>query len=245
MRTADRAGPPLVLLDRLDRGALGTLEHEGHSPAVIVESAPDRYEGCLRVSDHASEAAREWIGRRLARELGGAPVAASKRAWGQLAGFTSQRVPARESDGLKPFALLRGASGRAAPDGPALVREAERALRERTRGREQAPAPPEPPRRPHSAEAEREATELYTRTVAQLRRQQVNDPDRRDWGAAARLAERGYAAETIEAAMRRAGAEIAERERGRREDYVRKVVESAMERVRQAARERECDGLER
>jgi hypothetical protein len=234
-----------VLLDRLDRGALGTLEHEGHSPAVIVESAPDRYEGCLRVSDHASEAAREWIGRRLARELGGAPVAASKRAWGQLAGFTSQRVPARESDGLKPFALLRGASGRAAPDGPALVREAERALRERTRGREQAPAPPEPPRRPHSAEAEREATELYTRTVAQLRRQQVNDPDRRDWGAAARLAERGYAAETIEAAMRRAGAEIAERERGRREDYVRKVVESAMERVRQAARERECDGLER
>jgi hypothetical protein len=67
----------------------------------------------------------------------------------------------------------------------------------------------------------------------------------RDVSAAARLAEKGYAGRTIAAAMRAAGAEMAARERGRREDYISKIVELALERVRQAARELERDGLER
>jgi hypothetical protein len=245
VRPADRAGPPLVHLSPLDRGALRTLEREGHSPAVIVESAPGRYEAWLRVPDRASEAAREWIGRRLARELGSHPLAASPRAWGQLAGFTSQREPARESDGLKPFALLRGVSGRAAPEGPALVRQAERALGERSRGREQAPAPPEPARRPHSAEAEREATALVRREHEQLRRRGMDDPDRRDLAAARRLAGAGFERETIERAIRAESPELERRKTKDLQDYVRRTVAYAMERVREAARARERDGPER
>jgi hypothetical protein len=141
--------------------------------------------------------------------------------------------------------LLRGASGRATPEGPALVREAQRALGERSRGREHAPAPPESARRPHSAEAEREATALVRREHEQLRRRGMDDPDRRDLAAARGLAGAGFERETIERAIRAASPELGRRKNKDLQDYVRKTVDYAMERVREATRERERDGPER
>jgi hypothetical protein len=56
-------------------------------------------------------------------------ASASSHHYGRLAGFTNQKEVHRTREGLQPFALLRGVSGRSAPDGELLLRQAERALR--------------------------------------------------------------------------------------------------------------------
>ena len=121
----------LVLLRELDRRALRTLEREGLGPAAIIEAERERFEAWVRLPAPASERAREQIGRELVRVLATDARSASMGGFGQLAGFTSSRAPRREADGLRPFALLRGASGRLAPAGGVLLRETDRDLRER------------------------------------------------------------------------------------------------------------------
>ena len=56
----------------------------------------------------------------------------------------------------------------------------------------------------------------------------TRDVSRADFGAASRLAARGFAAQSIESAMRAASPDIERRKYGHVEDYVRRSVEAAM-----------------
>jgi hypothetical protein len=73
----------------------------------------------------------------------------------------------------------------------------------------------------------------------------MDDPDRRDLAAARRLAGAGFERETIERAIRAESPELERRKTKDLQDYVRRTVAYAMERVREAARARERDGPER
>jgi hypothetical protein len=207
-----------------------------------VETSPENYQAWLRLPGQATDEERTEVARRLAREYEADPASASAQHYGRLAGFTNRKAAYRSADGLHPFALLRRARGFEAPEGEALLRDASRALEERARIAERAPAPPAaPPTRPHSPEAEREATELFRRHMHELR-QQMDDVSRCDFSAAIRLAAAGYEPATIEQAVRAGSPDLEERKRGHVDDYVERTVEAAMEaQARRVERERSRD----
>jgi hypothetical protein len=217
----------LVLVANLDRATLGALERGGRAPAVIVEGAPGRYEAWIRVGREAPAAALGRIARRLAEEYDADPDAASAHRYGRLAGFTNRSTEDRTTEGLPPFALLRGASGRVAPDGRALLREATLAIGrpdpsvEQGRGQDDV-APP----RGRGGSRE-EAIELYRQEHAKLVRRTA-DVSRCDFGAAVRLAERGFDRETIAHAIRSGSPRLEERKPGHVDDYARRTSEAAL-----------------
>jgi len=101
-------------------------------------------------------------------------------------------------------------------------------------------------RRPHSPEAERDATDLCRREIEKATRL-IADPMRRDVIASTRLAEAGYEARTIEGALRAASPDLQERTRGQVERYVKGLADLAVRaQARQIERDRDPDrGMER
>jgi hypothetical protein len=191
----------------------------------------------VRVPRRATELERGEIARRLAREYEADRASASPLHYGRLAGFTNQKEIHRSREGLQPFALLRSANGREAPDGELLVRQAGRALNEQARvARRARHAEVSRPTRSPTQEAEREATEIYRRLFADLHRD-INDRSRCDFHAACHLVERGFQRATIERAMHAASPDLEERKPGHVQDYVRRTVEAAVE-IRSLERER-------
>jgi hypothetical protein len=84
-----------------------------------------------------------------------------------------------------------------------------------------------------------EAAEIFKREHAKLARTS-SDRSRCDFGAALRLAERGFNATAIAYAIRTASPGIEERKRGHVQDYAQRTAESALrERARCLQRERE------
>jgi hypothetical protein len=135
----------------------------------------------------------------------------------------------RGPEGLHPFALLRSAPGREAPDGELLLRQASRALEERDRGLDRASrVEMSLPTQAATPEAEREATEIYRRRFAELHRL-TNDRSRCDFVVARHLVERGFEPSTVERAMTAASPDLEERKPGHVQDYVRRTVEAAVE----------------
>jgi hypothetical protein len=226
VRPAERSRHGLILVDDLSPPALARLERDGRAAAAVVETSPGSFQAWVRVPDRASGAARGEVARRFAREYEADGGSAVDRHYGRLAGFTNQKEIHRSRDGLQPFALLRGASGREAPGGELLLQQAERALR--SRARSQAPGPSlgwAPTRRP-TPEAEREATELFRERFTDLHRT-VPDRSRCDFGAALHLIERGYPRRTIETAMRAASPDLGARKPGHVRDYICRTIDAA------------------
>jgi hypothetical protein len=242
---AQSPGHGLVLVDDLRRTALAALDHDGRSPAVIVETSPRNYQAWIRLPEQATDAQRAEVARRLAREYAGDPASADAQHYGRLAGFTNRKRAYRSAEGLQPFALLRRAREFESPGGAALLREAARTLEERALGRAPTLMPTAAPvLRPHSPDTERAATAEFRQQMEQLRRQ-MSDLSRCDFSAAIRLAAAGYEPETIRQAVRAASPNLEERKRGHVEDYVRRTVDAAVEaQARRVEREREND-LER
>jgi hypothetical protein len=221
--------PGLVLVDDLKPAALDRMERDGRSPAVVVETSPGNFQAWVRVPARALERERGEIARRLAREYEADRGSASPLHFGRLAGFTNRKEIHRGRDGLQPFALLRSAPGREAPDGELLLRQAGRALEERARGLGKArESEVSLPTRAPTPEAEREATEIYRRRFKELHRT-MDDRSHCDFSVARHLVERGYEPRTIERAMTAASPDLEERKPGHVRDYVHRTVESAVE----------------
>jgi hypothetical protein len=251
VRPSERSRHGLVLLDDLTPAALGRLERDGRDPAAVIETSPGNFQAWVRVPSRASALERGVIARRLAREYEADRASASPQQYGRLAGFTNRKEQHRSREGLQPFALLRSASGRPAPDGELLLRQAERALRERererARGRARGIAAPALGRSPAPRETQREVVELYRSAMEELR-ERTPDVSRCDFAAAVRLLTRGCEPALIRQAMREASPDLEERKRGHVEDYVRRTVEAAVrfhERSRARGRNRGRDGPER
>jgi hypothetical protein len=235
VRPAERSGYGMILLDDLKPSALARMERDGRSPAAVVETSPGNFQAWVRVPSRAPEVERGEIARRLAHEYEADRASASSHHYGRLAGFTNQKETHRTREGLQPFALLRGASGRSAPDGELLLRQAERAIRERSRARTRSLERESPTRTPTRA-VQQEAAELYRRRFAELRRT-VDDLSRCDFGASLHLVRRGYDRDTIEWSVRSESPDIGDRKRGHARDYVHRTVDAA---VRVYDREREA-----
>jgi hypothetical protein len=236
VRPARERSQGVVLLDDVSRSTLRALERDGRSPAAIVETSPGNYQAWIRVAREAPAGVLGRVSRSLARDYDADPAAVGVHRYGRLAGFTNQKEQHRTAEGLQPFALLRGASGRTALDGPALLREAGREVQperslEVSRGRASDPA---------------EAAQIFGREVAKLART-ISDPSRCDFGAALRLAERGFNAYAIAHAIRTASPRIEERKPGHVQDYAVRTAESALRaHSRALQRDRERDrGWER
>jgi hypothetical protein len=128
VRPAREKSQGVVLLDDVSRSTLRALERDGRSPAAVVETSPGNYQAWIRVAREAPAPELGRVSRSLAREYGADMRSVGAQHYGRLAGFTNQKEQHRTAEGLQPFALLRGASGRTAPDGRALLREAGRAV---------------------------------------------------------------------------------------------------------------------
>lgn len=112
-----------VLVDDLGAGSLATLQGR-HRPAAVVESSPGCYQVWVTVSAERIEPPLATAAaRRLARELGGDPGAASGGQVGRLPGFTNRKPLHERPDGTYPWARLRHAAAWVDPAGTALLAE--------------------------------------------------------------------------------------------------------------------------
>ena len=110
-----------VLVDDLGAGSLATLQGR-HRPAAVVESSPGSHQVWVTVSAERIEPPLATAAaRRLARELGGDPGAASGGQVGRLPGFTNLKPLHERPDGTYPWARLRYAAAAVDPGGAALL----------------------------------------------------------------------------------------------------------------------------
>jgi hypothetical protein len=246
--------PGLILVSDLTRSAALQMERDGREPAVLLETSPGHFQAWVRIPERASEPERAEIGRSLAREYGADLSSASPLQFGRLAGFKNERESDRGQDPSESITLLRSAPGREASDAYHLVRQADRALEEQAREasmqlrRESQDRDVEglaASRLPHTAVAEREATDLCRREL-ERNTPGVAEASQRDFAAATRLVEVGYSARTIEAALRAASPDLEERTREAVDRYVESTTEQALRaHARQLARDLDRDrGME-
>ena len=127
IRPAPGEDARLVLMGGLNAAEVERMRRAGREPAVVVESAPGRLEGWVRVP--ACDEARRWeVLRQLAAERGADPAREEVGRYGRLAGFTNPRERAGERE---PWVLCRASAGREASAGAELVAAAGQRLEAR------------------------------------------------------------------------------------------------------------------
>jgi len=126
----------LILLDDLDRFTPDRMKIAGHDPAVVVETSPGSIQAWIKLGRPCSASIRHEVAREMTRLYGGDTGAVDPHQSGRLAGFTN-RKPKHESGRGFPFVLLLNAPGKPAPNAPALIEQAETAVKDRERVEEQ------------------------------------------------------------------------------------------------------------
>jgi len=229
-------------VDDLTARAVAQLRYNGVGPAVVTETSPGNYQAWIRLAPGPiPEAVATAAARALARQYGGDPASAHWRHMGRLAGFTNQKPSRMIVDGpyqgLQPFVLLREATGRIAPAGPALLARAHEQLAHEQAAREPTRAAPSHDILPDLALAERKSdaaeagrlAALYRERAAWLGQRTSGEPlgadlSRLDWAVARDLARQGHAPEVVAGAVRVGSPRLEERKAGHVDEYVARTV---------------------
>jgi hypothetical protein len=103
----------LSLIDDLSAEAIERMKAEGFEPAVIVETSPNNFQAWLNHGQVLEVPISTRAAKELAERFGGDPSSADWRHFGRLAGFTNPKRERQLPSGLRPFARLRSATGRA------------------------------------------------------------------------------------------------------------------------------------
>src|SRR5712691_4429572 len=103
----------LSLLDDLSAEAIERMKAEGFEPAVVVETSPNNFQAWMNHGQVLDAATSTRAAKHLAERFSGDPSSADWRHFGRLAGFTNPKPERQLPSGLRPFARLRSATGRA------------------------------------------------------------------------------------------------------------------------------------
>jgi hypothetical protein len=102
----------LTVLDDLAQDSVVRLSADGFEPCAVVETSPGNFQAWLKHHRIYETAISTFIAQELARRYQADPSAADWRRFGRLPGFTNCKPKHRQANGLFPFVLLRGCSGR-------------------------------------------------------------------------------------------------------------------------------------
>jgi hypothetical protein len=103
----------LSLIDDLSIAAIERMKAEGFEPAVVVETSPNNFQAWMNHGQVLDAATSTRVAKQLAERFSGDPSSADWRHFGRLAGFTNPKPERQLPSGLRPFARLRSATGRA------------------------------------------------------------------------------------------------------------------------------------
>jgi hypothetical protein len=103
----------LSLIDDLSIAAIERMKAEGFEPAVVVETSPNNFQAWMNHGQVLDAATSTRAAKQLAERFSGDPSSADWRHFGRLAGFTNPKPERQLPSGLRPFARLRSATGRA------------------------------------------------------------------------------------------------------------------------------------
>lgn len=102
----------LTVLDDLRQDSLDRLESDGYEPCAVVETSRGNFQAWLKHTEVYETAFSTFIAQHLAQRYQADPGAADWRRFGRLPGFTNCKPKYRQPNGLFPFVLLRGCSGK-------------------------------------------------------------------------------------------------------------------------------------
>jgi hypothetical protein len=103
----------LSLIDDLSIAAIERMKAEGFEPAVVVETSPNNFQAWMNHGQVLDTLTSTRAAKKLAERFSGDPSSADWRHFGRLAGFTNPKPERQLPSGLRPFARLRSATGRA------------------------------------------------------------------------------------------------------------------------------------
>src|SRR5713101_3113031 len=103
----------LSLIDDLTGDSIERMRADGFEPAVVVETSPNNFQAWLNHGQVLEAVMSTRAAKALVERFGGDPASADWRHFGRLAGFTNPKRERQLPSGLRPFARLRSATGRA------------------------------------------------------------------------------------------------------------------------------------
>lgn len=223
-----------VLIDDLTPAAAARLGVKHHI-AAIVETSPGNFQAWITVSAHPVPVALATAAAKLlAARHGGDPGSADARHLGRCPGFTNRKTrheaPSRR--GQFPWVTLRRAAAGVCPNGAALL-AAARARLEAVPEARIAPAQVDVGRPLSADEAARIAARWRVGLAALLPAGTHLDRSRQDFSVAAHLLRAGAGPDMIVEVLQ-GGDRARGLPCGHRDDYIRRTVEAALRRGREA-----------
>jgi uncharacterized protein YfiM (DUF2279 family) len=103
----------LSLIDDLTADGIERMKADGFEPAVVVETSPNNFQVWLNHGQVLEATISTRTAKHLAARFGGDPSSADWRHFGRLAGFTNPKPERQLPSGMRPFARLRSAKGKA------------------------------------------------------------------------------------------------------------------------------------
>ena len=219
----------LVLLDDLKPQALERMKAEGFAPAATIETSPGNFQAWVKLSDKPLSAdVRRAAARWLAKRYGGDLNSADSRHYGRLAGFTN-RKPQYARGNLQPYVLAHDCPGTVASAAPAYLERIEQHLAAAKQAQQQKRPEALQVAKPNPGGGSYDPARTYQRLM-QLYGPEV-DISRLDWKIAVDMARLGHPVQTIEKAIREHSPKIEARKAGHVDDYIRRTVQKAWQKV--------------
>ena len=234
IRPAPSESHGLVCLTGLSARAVMHMTRDGLEPVATLQAGPGQYQAWVRLADAATTEQRIWLRRSLAEQYGADRVGDDGMPYSRLSGYTNRDQEARTEEEQPPFVILRQSKKDGpAPAGPALLAlairriEDDKRLAERRRVVDKAlVAARDWQARHHDA-----SNQFFREFLESMQQQLMETSDlvRNDLEAAKALAAKGYNQHDIAYAVREGSPELHLRYGDRTEDYVRDVVQQAMD----------------
>lgn len=228
IRPAHEIPHGLILLDDLTSRALDTMNEDGNTPCVVVETSRENYQAWLKIPRETTPDCRAEIARSLAFRYKADPNSANSRHYGRLAGFTNRKSQYASRDGHYPWVLCRRSSGQEAILGSELVRHAVARMKEKKDARVLSDGLIERGQGQEAEQHKLNVSDEYNHEMCRSVKKYGGDLSRCDFIVALKLATRGHNAEAIARAMAAASPDLSIRKEGREDEYINRTIKKVM-----------------
>ena len=114
-----------ILLDDLTIDSVNQMKLDGLEPAILVESSPQNFQACIKLSDKPlTKEQRLEASRLLTKKYEADGAAVGSVRIGRLAGFTNRKAKHKNSQGLQPYCQLKENRQEPATNGHLIVQQA-------------------------------------------------------------------------------------------------------------------------
>jgi len=222
----------IVLVDDLNRSALGQMQADGLNPASVTETSPGNFQAWVRVYDQPIPAeAATLVAVELAKRYGGDPNSADWRHFGRLAGLTNQKPIHRDHAGRAPYVLAHESNGQQTREGTLLLARLFHQLAEqqqKVESENRLERVKNAPESPQTGQPIPDPTLAFQQGLKQLIRRfgENLDLSRADYMVGVDMAKQGYTPENIAQAIANASPELTTRKVSHQRDYIERTVQA-------------------